>query len=106
LHVLRDGRDVVASLLSMDWKTPDGVPIDYTRDARLAARYWASAVRAGREFAWTTAGRSNYREVRYETLIDRPEAYLRALFAYLDEPWEPAVLAYYEQRHALGGDES
>lgn len=106
LHVLRDGRDVVASLLSMDWRTPDGIPIDYTQDARLAARYWAKAVAAGREFAWSTAGRSRYREVRYEELIDRPEGYLRALFAYLDEPWEPAVLTYYEKARALGDESS
>ncbi len=51
LHMLRDGRDVVASLLTMRWRTTDGAPVDYTRDARLAARYWAHAVRAGRAFA-------------------------------------------------------
>lgn len=106
LHVIRDGRDVVASLLSMDWRTPEGTPIDYTQDARLAARYWADAVTAGREFAWNSAGRSRYREVRYEQLIDHPEDYLRALFAYLDEPWEPGVLAYYEKARALGGESS
>jgi len=106
LHMLRDGRDVVASLLTMRWTTPEGAPVDYTRDARLAARYWARAVRAGREFAQETAGASHYREIRYEELVTRPESYLRALFAYLEEAWEPAVMRYHEHPRALGGESS
>jgi hypothetical protein len=106
LHMLRDGRDVVASLLTMNWRTPDGTPIDYTRDARLAARYWARAVSAGREFARMTAGSSHYREVRYEDLLDDPQAYLRALFDFLGEPWEPAVLAYHTVPRTLGDESS
>lgn len=106
LHMMRDGRDVVASLLTMEWKAPDGTPIDYTRDARLAARYWAKAVAAGRAFAQQTAGRSRFREIRYEDLVARPEPCLRGLFAYLDEPWEPGVLAYYERQRALGDESS
>jgi len=106
LHMLRDGRDVVASLLTMRWTTPEGAPVDYTRDARLAARYWARAVRAGRDFAQKTAGGSRYREIRYEELVARPEPYLRSLFAYLDEPWEPAVMRYYERPRALGSESS
>ena len=105
LHMLRDGRDVVASLLTMDWTTPEGTPIDYTRDARLAARYWAKAILSAREFARVTAGRSRYREVRYEDLVERPEKVLRALFAYLEEPFEPEVLAC-SSASALFGDES
>jgi hypothetical protein len=106
LHMVRDGRDVVASLLTMDWKTPEGVPVDYTRDARLAARYWATAVVAARTFARQTAGRSRYREVRYEELVEAPEPMLRDLFGYLDEPWEPEVLTYYERQRALGDESS
>ena len=105
LHMLRDGRDVVASLLTMRWTTPAGAPVDYTRDARLAARYWARAVRAGRDFA-QTAGGKRYREIRYEELVSRPEPCLRSLFTYLDEPWEPAVMRFYERPRALGGESS
>jgi hypothetical protein len=106
LHMLRDGRDVVASLLTMDWKTPDGHPVGYTREPRLAARYWADAVIAARSFAHQTQGRSRYREIRYEELVAAPEACLRPLFAYLEEPWEPGVLAYYERQRALGDESS
>lgn len=106
VHIVRDGRDVVASLLTMDWTTPDGAPIDYTRDARLAARYWAQAVRAGREFARQTAGRSRYFELRYEDLVNRPEPCLMSLFAYLGEPWEPSVLAFHQKRRVLADESS
>jgi hypothetical protein len=106
LHMIRDGRDVVASLLTMNWVLPDGTRADYTRDARQAARYWARAVLAGRAFAQHTAGSARYREIRYEELIARPEPSLRALFAYLDETWEPAVLRYYERPHALASESS
>ncbi len=106
LHMVRDGRDVVASLLTMDWTTPDGTPIDYTRDVRLASRYWARAIVAGRAFLAMSAGTSRYREVRYEDLVDRPEACLRALFAWMGEPWEPAVLSYYERQRELGDESS
>ncbi|MFO1323961.1 MAG: sulfotransferase [Burkholderiales bacterium] len=106
IHVLRDGRDVVASLLQMDWKTPDGIPIDYTRDPRLGARYWANAVMTGREFARQTAGSSRYFEVRYEELVERPEACLRPLFEYLGEPWEPDVLSFHQRSHELSDESS
>ena len=33
-----------------------------------------------------------YREVRYEDLVTQPEATLRSLFAFLDEPWAGSVL--------------
>lgn len=106
LHMMRDGRDVVASLLTMEWKTPGGTPIDYTRDARLAARYWAKAIVAARAFAQQTAGRSRYLEVRYEDLVAQPESCLRALFAYIEEPWEPGVLAYHKTPRALADESS
>ena len=102
VHMVRDGRDVVASLLTMDWLGTDGQPMPYTKDARLAARYWANSIAVARQFAQATQGHSRYCELRYETLIAHPEASLRALFDFLGEPWEPQVLAFHEQRHTLG----
>lgn len=106
VHMVRDGRDVVASLLSMDWTTTDGTPIAYTRDARLAARYWASAVNAARAFAKSATDPVHFHEMRYEDLVTDPEDTLRALFAFLGEAWEPAVLAYHEMPHDLGHESS
>jgi len=106
IHMVRDGRDVVASLLTMDWRGPDGEPLEYTTDARLAARYWANSIVAARQFAHHTQGRSRYCELRYEDLIAQPEPCLRALFEFLGEPWEPAVLSFHEREHALGIESS
>lgn len=102
VHMLRDGRDVVASLLRMDWRGPDGERLEYTKDAREAARYWANSVVAARQFAAHTRGQSRYFELRYEALVGDPEPQLRALFDFLGEPWEPGVLAFHEREHALG----
>ena len=38
-------------------------------------------------------------ELFYEQLVADPEARARALFAFLGEPWEPAVLAFHEKPH-------
>lgn len=96
VHVLRDGRDVVCSLLTMNWvDSRTGAPIDYTRDARKAAEYWVSAVRAGRH-AGRRIGAKHYYELKYEDVVSRPETTLRSLFAFLGEPWDDAVLRFHE----------
>jgi hypothetical protein len=107
VHVLRDGRDVVCSLLTMQWvDVHTGAPLDYTRDARKAAEYWAAAVRAGRE-AGQKIGPKRYYEVKYEDLVERPEPTLRALFAFLGEPWDEAVLRFHENTsRPLAGESS
>lgn len=106
IHVIRDGCDVVASLLRMDWKTPEGKPLSYTRDATEAARYWAGAVRAGRRFAQSPAGRERCMEIRYESMVDDSERALRPLFEFIGEDWEPAVLAFHQIERPLGQESS
>ena len=108
IQVIRDGRDVVCSLLTMNWMDPKTrQPLAYTRDARKAAEYWVSAIRAGRMAAQarpTLARR--YMEVRYEDLVTQPVPVLQRLFAFIDEPWDPAVLNYHEQKRNLAGESS
>lgn len=106
VHVLRDGRDVVCSLLTMDWvDSRTGAPIDYTRDARKAAQYWVQAVQAGRQ-AGRNIGPARYREIKYEDIVARPEPTLRALFAFLGEMWDDAVLRFHENTARPLGHES
>lgn len=71
VHIIRDGRDVVRSLLSMEWG-PDSVE-DATAE-------WQSCVETGQQ-----AGRQleHYREVRYEALLEDPEEHIRGLFTWL-----------------------
>ena len=71
IHIIRNGRDVVRSLLSMQWGPAE---------AEVAAEEWRAAVVDGRE-----AGRrlANYREVRYEELLADPEPIVRDLYEWL-----------------------
>jgi hypothetical protein len=107
IHIIRDGRDVVCSLLSMDWKDPNtGKPFDYTRDVKKAAEYWASAVRIGIEAQKDPIVKPNYMELRYEDLVESPEPTLKRLFEFINEPWDPQVLKYYQQKRNLAGESS
>jgi hypothetical protein len=101
VHIVRDGRDVVRSLLSHGWATDD---------VREAATEWRNAVTAARSEAPKL---EHYYEVRYEQLLsdqtqvravfdalglDTGEAQLRAALAevgvaYNTDPASPAVAA-------------
>jgi hypothetical protein len=89
VHLVRDGHDVVASHRER-WGWRAG--------ARAANSIWVSYVRAARAFgAQLPAGR--FHELKYEDLVTSPEATARALFAFLGEPWDPAVLQYQDRSH-------
>jgi protein-tyrosine sulfotransferase len=108
IHVIRDGRDVVCSLLRMNWRNPKtGLPIDCTRDARGAATYWVQAVQAGRMAARQQPSLAQrYFELRYEQLIVEPEAALRPMFAFLGEPWDTRVLNFHQHKRNLASESS
>jgi hypothetical protein len=107
IHIIRDGRDVVCSLLTMDWMDPtNGRPLDYTRDIGKAVHYWVSAVQAAHVARKFPSVSANYIELRYEDLVESPEATLRQLFAFLEEPWDPGVLNYHQQKRNLVGESS
>ncbi len=100
LHIHRDGRAVAASLLAVDWG-PD--------DVFTAADYWLRHVGLG-ELAVAAAGPRGS-TLRYEDLVDAPEATLRRALAPLGAAFEPAMLegrgvnlpAYTTGQHALVG---
>lgn len=106
IHVIRDGRDVVCSLLTMNWTSAEtGQPLDYTQDAAKAAAYWAGCVRAGRSTP-SVVPRALYYELRYEDLVSQPEATLRALLDFVEEDWDPAVLEHHQFARDLAGESS
>jgi hypothetical protein len=80
--LVRDGRDVVASLREFP-RAP--------READAAARWWAASIRAGRAAARREPSR--VREVRYERLVADPELVLRDLCGFLDLEWDKAMLS-------------
>jgi hypothetical protein len=92
IHVVRDGRNVAASLLDRDWIDPaTGEKVWCCQDPRSAAQYWVHVVDSIRAQAETVVGR--YLEVRYEDLIQHPEAELQRVLAFMGETWDPAVVA-------------
>jgi tetratricopeptide (TPR) repeat protein len=91
IHVIRDGRDVVGSLLQRDWVDPStGDKVWCCQTPKAAAEYWVHVVDAIREQGARIPGR--YLEVQYSELIEHPEAVMRSVLAFLGERWEAAVL--------------
>jgi hypothetical protein len=41
----------------------------------------------------------------YELLVSEPERKLRELMTFLNEPWEPGVMKFYEQEHGFGTED-
>jgi hypothetical protein len=106
VHIVRDGRDVVCSLLARGWLAASR---EGTDDAGLAygahARFWVEPDRAeefrtaseARRAAWAwrryvSAARAvpeSTLEIRYEELVSEPEAVAKRLAEYLDLEPEP-----------------
>ena len=88
LHIIRDGRDVVASHLDR-WGYISAVkatrkwPLYIDRTRRVGARLPAT----------------RHREVRYEDLVGDTEAVMRKLLDFLGEPWDEGVLQYDQKPH-------
>ena len=107
IHVIRDGRDVVCSLMTMDWINPlTGEPMEMVSDIRKASEYWVEQMKWGAATLKNTAARKKYIELRYENLVSSPEPLLRRLFEILEEPWSPKLLEFYKQERDLAGESS
>jgi hypothetical protein len=88
VHVLRDARDTVASLVSASrsWGATWA-----PSNARRATAMWIQHVRAAQAAA-TTLGPSRFHEVRYEHLHTDGERTLRGLIEWLGLAWSDAEL--------------
>lgn len=96
IAIVRDGRDVVASLLSMEWTDArTGRPMAITRDAGAAAELWVRSIEAGARMHED----GNYLELRYENLVTAPEAEIGRLFDRLGENAEAKARALDHARH-------
>jgi len=107
IHVIRDGRDVVTSLLRMNWIDSTGKRLDYTQDITKATEYWKNAVLTGKNFMQKVeTGRKMYFEVKYEDIVINSEKTVKKVFEFIDEPWEPKVLQFYMQNRSLANESS
>ena len=82
VHLIRDGRDVVASLLRQPWGPAR---------ALAAAELWRDTVTAGRSGGRTLPAGA-YVELRYEDLVAEPEHTLSGLCDALGERFDPVML--------------
>ncbi len=99
LHIIRDGRDVVRSLLQQNWQSrTNGDPVAIIQDPEAATAYWKKAVTAGQRAAQQSKTlRQRHLEIRYEDLVTEPENIVRQVLDHIGEPWEPEVLCFHEK---------
>ena len=93
IHIIRDGRAVVNSLMKVNWSNPTtGKSLWYCESVGKAAAYWAANIQQIRA---QSPGPKRYLELRYEDLVSNPEGAMRTVLGWLNEPWDPAVLAHH-----------
>ncbi|MFJ3668621.1 sulfotransferase family protein [Streptomyces sp. NPDC090106] len=81
VHLVRDGRDCVASLLGMPW---------WHRGFHEAVATWAQVMDVTRRYA-ARLGPDSWHELRFEDLVADPEPPLRSLCGYLGEEYAPEM---------------
>ncbi|MFB6356112.1 MAG: sulfotransferase [bacterium] len=78
IHIVRDGRDVVASMMNYDW-APDSI--------ETASLRWMDYVYQARSFGERHP--EHYVELRFETLMKRPERCLTSLLRQITDEEHP-----------------
>ncbi|MFB4311924.1 sulfotransferase [Actinomadura sp. GTD37] len=81
VHLVRDGRDCIASLLEMPW---------YDGDVHRAVSVWRETIDQGRRLA-QRLGPETYYELQYERLVADPADELARLCGFLGEEFDPAM---------------
>jgi hypothetical protein len=83
IHIIRDGRDVAASLNRLGWGWAGyRFPWDRSHGLLVAGLYWEWLVRKGRKYGRRLG--EDYLEIRYEDLILRPKETLKTVGAFID----------------------
>jgi len=84
VHLIRDGRDVTLSYLSVSWGP---------RSVWEAARKWRRDVTAGRLHG-QELGKARYLELRYEDLVADPRTWLETVCAFADLAFDERMLEH------------
>ncbi|WP_417483610.1 sulfotransferase family protein [Maricaulis salignorans] len=93
VHIVRDGRDVAASLLKRDWRGPDTRPFAHVSQPAAALKYWNDLTGIGLQ-AETALGPGRVLRLRYEDVVKKPKRSITALLRFLGLEYEPATLNY------------
>jgi len=80
IHIIRDPRDVVASLMRMPWAS---------KNVTVNALSWLKYIRG----AHRASQRPNYLLVHYENVVHDPEAAIDSICTFLGETYNPDILA-------------
>jgi hypothetical protein len=104
VHVIRDGRDVVASRLDRD-KAAARAPLDTVAVAATRAREWVDAMSLRRRLLSELGSSGRYLEIRYESLVNEPQRVLPALFEFIDERYDARVLDFHRIARNVSGTE-
>ena len=81
VHIIRDGRDVTASLHRIGWIRP--LPWDRARACLVPAIYWRWMVSKGRRHGKTLG--ADYMEVHYEDVVQNPRETLARIGKFIDQ---------------------
>lgn len=107
IHVIRDGRDVACSLITMNWGDPLlGERSWFTENISSAARYWKQTILEIREQERDHLTMSDYMEITYEKLVNDLRQTVEQVLTFLKEPWSDNVLHHEMFGHHLPRDES
>ena len=86
IHIIRDGRDTVASLMRMPW---------WKNNSIFAMLNWQEAIQKGNA-AKTNYDRHSYMEVRYEDIIDDPTNSIKTICEFLNEEYSDDLLDFHQ----------
>lgn len=97
--IIRDGRDV--ALATLDWMTPTrflGRRAMWREEpVAMCALYWQRQVLDGQR-GCAQVGAERCLEIRYEELVNAPEAATRSITNFLELPFDRAMLDYHKGR--------
>lgn len=97
IHLVRDPRANVASRRRLP---------DTSQDVLSNAVKWRLDVLAARRFAeGPLATPARFHELRYEDLVQEPEARVRAICAFIGEPFAPEMLAFHTDHDVMFKDQ-
>lgn len=99
VHLVRDGRNVCLSMLNWPKAHRAAGRWDIWAEDPVAttALWWGWHVRAGIE-GGRSIGPAGCHEIHFESLVERPRQEIAALCAFLDVPFQDAMLAFHEGR--------
>jgi len=81
IHIIRDGRDVAASLDKQGWIRP--LPLDKKHSLLVSGLYWEWMVQRGRKLGARIA--PDYMEVSFEDLVGKPHSTLQSIGIFIDQ---------------------